>query len=144
MLNVSELMTRDVIKINLDERLDKVKEIFDQYKFHHLLVVDNNNALCGVLSDRDLFRALSPNVGLASETARDAATLNKRVHQIAARYPIYLTVNASLTDVVKQLHEHQVTCMPIVDDNKRPIGIITTKDIVRLLHDKIETAEANT
>ncbi|REL35152.1 CBS domain-containing protein [Thalassotalea euphylliae] len=143
MLSVAEFMTRDVIKINLDERLNKVKEIFDQYKFHHLLVVDNNNALCGVLSDRDLFRALSPNVGLASETARDAATLNKRVHQIAARNPICLPTSASLTDVVKQLHEHQVTCMPIVDENKRPVGIVTTKDIIRLLHDKIEPSNTN-
>jgi hypothetical protein len=39
-------------------------------------------ALCGVISDRDLLRALSPYVGTASENARDTATLRKRVHQI--------------------------------------------------------------
>jgi hypothetical protein len=40
--------------------------------------VDEHKNLSGVVSDRDLLRALSPYVGSAAETERDLATLNKR------------------------------------------------------------------
>jgi len=52
--------------------------------------------LHGVVSDRDLLRAISPFIGSVVETNRDLGTLNKRVHQIATRKPVTLpgwTVN---------------------------------------------------
>jgi acetoin utilization protein AcuB len=43
-----------------------VKEIFDTQSFHHLLVLHEHKRLSGIVSDRDLLRALSPYVGSAT------------------------------------------------------------------------------
>ncbi|WP_448213894.1 CBS domain-containing protein [Colwellia sp. MEBiC06753] len=137
---VSELMTSNVITAHLDQRLEQVKAIFEEFKFHHILVVDSNDKLCGVLSDRDLLKAISHNIGSVRETAKDIATLNKRVHQVANRNPIALKSSANLAQAVKIFHEFRVTCIPIVNDENEPVGIITTKDIIKYLYDKIQPA----
>jgi len=54
------VMTTRLVTVELDDPLEVVKRIFDSVKFHHLLVVDTGKKLCGVISDRDLLRALSP------------------------------------------------------------------------------------
>src|SRR5271165_1637969 len=116
-------MTTRVVTVELDDSLEVVKKIFDSMKFHHLLVIDAGNKLCGVISDRDLLRALSPYVGTLSENARDTATLSKRVHQIMTRKPITLFPEATVMDAVNLFLEHRVSCIPIVDRDFRAVGI---------------------
>jgi len=51
--------------------------------------VIESGKLIGVVSDRDLLKAISPNIGTMSETYRDEATLNKRFisHDPKTHYP---------------------------------------------------------
>lgn len=130
---MSDIMTARVVTVEMDDRLEVVKEIFDTKGFHHLLVVDERRKLCGVVSDRDLLRALSPYVGSAAETARDLATLNKRVHQIMSRRPITLHPQSGIAEAVNLLLAHRISCIPIVDDQNNPLGIVSWRDVVKAL-----------
>jgi acetoin utilization protein AcuB len=131
-MNVQQLMTKSVATVGLDDKLAVVKDLFDRNKFHHLLVVDADR-LFGVVSDRDLLKALSPNLGTLSETPKDTATLNKRVHQIMTRKPITLRNDATVADAVNVFNAHRVSCIPIVDEEFRPIGVVSWRDILRAL-----------
>ena len=124
-------MTSRVVTVDMDDRLSVVKDIFDAMKFHHLLVVDSDGKLGGVVSDRDLLKALSPFVVTAAETARDVATLNRRVHQIMSRKPITLPPDASIAEAVRLILEHRISCIPVVDAHFRPVGILSWRDILR-------------
>jgi acetoin utilization protein AcuB len=130
---VSDIMTARIVTVELDDRLEVVKDIFDTVKFHHLLVLDEHKKLCGVVSDRDLLKALSPYVGSAAETARDLATLNKRVHQIMTRHPITLRPQSEISEAVNVLLTHRISCIPIVDDERTPVGILSWRDLLRSL-----------
>ena len=132
-MDVSAIMTTRVVSVEMDDRLEVVKQIFDALKFHHLLVIDDRKRLKGVVSDRDLLKALSPYVGSTSENARDIATLNKRVHQIMSRNLITLRPSATVTDAVKQFLDHRVSCIPIVDADLKPVGILSWRDVLRTL-----------
>jgi acetoin utilization protein AcuB len=127
------IMTARVVTVEMDDRLEAVKEIFDTMSFHHLLVVDQHKKLSGIVSDRDLLRALSPYVGSAAETARDLATLNKRVHQIMTRHPITLQPQSGIAEAVNLLLAHRISCIPIVDDDFRPVGIVSWRDLLKAL-----------
>lgn len=129
-MNLRNLMTSRVVTVEIDDPLEAVKKIFDSVKFHHLLVVEAGK-LCGVISDRDLLRALSPYIGTRSESARDAATLKKRVHQIMTRKPVTLPPEATLGDAVKVFLEHRVSCIPVVDATFKPIGIVSWRDLLK-------------
>ena len=132
-MKLSSVMTARVVSVELDDALEVVKRIFDSVKFHHLLVLDSDKKLCGVISDRDLLRALSPYVGTPSENARDTATLKKRVHQIMTRRPITLPPEAAVTDAIKLFLNHRVSCIPIVDESFRPVGIVSWRDVMKSL-----------
>jgi acetoin utilization protein AcuB len=132
-MDLGEIMTARIVTVEMDDRLELVKEIFDTMNFHHLLVVDEHKKLSGVLSDRDLLRALSPYVGSAAETARDLATLNKRVHQIMSRHPFTLRPHSAIAAAVNLLIVHRISCVPIVDDEFKPVGIVTWRDLLKSL-----------
>jgi acetoin utilization protein AcuB len=129
-VTLRDIMTTRLVTVEVDDPLETVKKIFDSVKFHHLLVVEGGK-LCGIISDRDLLRALSPYLGTASENARDLATLQKRVHQIMTRHPITLAPAATLADAVKLFREHRVSCIPIVDETGKPLGIVSWRDLIK-------------
>ena len=134
-MKVQEIMTRTVVTVELDDKLELVKEIFDQHKFHHLLVVETESLL-GVISDRDLFKALSPNLGSKWESDKDMATLNKRVHQIMTRKPITLGRDATVEEAVDLFLTKNISCIPVVDAEFKPVGIVSWKDVIRALAKK--------
>jgi acetoin utilization protein AcuB len=131
-MSMQDIMSTRVATVELDDRLEVVKEAFDSMKFHHLLVVEAGK-LYGVVSDRDLLRALSPYIGSTVESARDLATLNKRVHQIMSRKPITLRPEAEVDDAIRLFLAHRISCIPIVDDEFRPVGIVSWRDVLKSL-----------
>ena len=131
-MKVDKIMTKRLVTVKLDDSLKVVKVIFDNEGFHHLLVVESGN-LHGVISDRDMLKALSPNIGTLAETNKDAITLNKRVHQIMTRKPVTLTSNAGLYDAIEIFNSHNISCIPVVDDENEPVGIISWRDILKAL-----------
>src|ERR1700685_3755040 len=132
-MKLGEIMTSRIVTVELDDSLATVKEIFDSLHFHHLLVIGSDKKLCGVISDRDLLRALSPYVGTPSENARDIATLQKHVHQIMTRRPITLPPEANVADAINLFLNHRVSCIPIVDGSFKPVGIVSWRDVLKSL-----------
>jgi acetoin utilization protein AcuB len=135
-MEVGKIMTARVVTVEMDDRLDVVKQIFDTLNFHHLLVIDDRKKLTGIVSDRDLLKALSPQLGSAAETARDAATLSKRVHQIMSRKLVTLHPGADVADAVRLFLEQRISCIPIVNEDFKPVGILSWRDVMKLLLDK--------
>jgi acetoin utilization protein AcuB len=135
-MNLRDIMSNTVVTVEMDDQLRTVKEIFDNMKFHHLLVVDAGK-LAGVVSDRDLLKALSPRLGTLAESDIDTATLNKRVHQIMTRNPVSLHPEASVLDAVNLFNTHRVSCIPIVDNNQHPVGILSWRDLLKSLASKL-------
>lgn len=130
-------MTKSVVTVEMDDKLSLVKEIFDNSKFHHLLVIDGGK-LFGVVSDRDLLKAISPNLGTMVVTYRDLATLNKRVHQIMTRKPITLKPDDSISDAAALFNTHRISCIPIVNDEFQPVGIVSWRDLIKTMLPKPE------
>jgi len=128
-------MSTSVVTVDMDESLAHVKSIFESTAFHHLLVVDNTK-LMGVISDRDLLKSISPNVDTVAATTKDLATLNKRAHQIMTRKPIVLNESATVIDAVMIFNDQSISCIPIVNTDQEPVGIVSWRDIIKLLADK--------
>ncbi len=131
-MKVEKIMSKRLITVEMDDRLKVVKVIFDNANIHHLLVVEADK-LFGVISDRDMLKALSPNIGTLSETRRDAVTLNKRVHQIMTSDPVTLAPDSDISDAVEIFNNYDISCIPVVDDKNKPVGIISWRDIIKAI-----------
>ena len=53
-LFVKEYMTANPIRVHVDDTVRKVCELMDPGSFRHLPVVDDNDTVQGMISDRDL------------------------------------------------------------------------------------------
>jgi acetoin utilization protein AcuB len=131
-MQVEKFMTSRIVTIGFDDTLATVREIFAEASFHHLLVVEDGK-LQGVVSDRDLLRAMSPFIDSVVESARDLGTLNMRVHQIMSRKPLTLRPDSSLSEAVALFLSNTISCIPIVDAEFRPVGIVSWRDVLRYL-----------
>ncbi len=136
-MEIKDLINEKVVTVEMDDSLRVVKEIFDNTNFHHLLVVEKDK-LYGVISDRDLLKALNPNIGTIRETAQDAAALNKKVHQIMTRKLITLGLDASFYDALEIFDQHKVSCIPIVDADNSALGIISWRDILHAIKSDLD------
>lgn len=132
-MSLGLIMTKNVVTVSMDERLEAIRQIFAEKRFHHLLVLEDKR-LVGVVSDRDLLKSISPFVATMSERPQDRWTLNKRVHQIMTRKLITAKADMEIAAAAKLLVEHGVSCLPVVsDDGAEVVGIVTWKDILKCL-----------
>lgn len=129
-MNISSIMTKRVVTVEMDDSLRVISEIFANVRFHHILVVEKNK-IFGVISDRDLLKATSPFLNTLSEQSRDVNTLRIRVHQIMSRKPITVTKETSLEDAVRLLIRKNISCLPVISPDGRIEGIVTWKDLFK-------------
>lgn len=132
-MSLETYMSKSLITVFLDDDLKKVKEKFDRYDLHHLLVIDDDGVLFGIISDRDLYKHLSPTVGTLKENRYDSAMLNKKAHTIMNRELVTADLSYSINQAVVSFYDNDISCLPIIDQNKKPIGIITWRDIVKII-----------
>ena len=131
---IGRIMPTTVVTIEMADSLEVVRDIFKKVRFHHLLVVDNDR-LVGIISDRDMLKAVSPFVGTMSETTRDQATLNKRAHQIMSHHPVTVRSSCTLQEAAELMLARGVSCLPITTVGGEVLGIVTWKDVLRAILD---------
>ncbi|MFQ1803046.1 CBS domain-containing protein [Aeromonas veronii] len=129
-MHIRDIMTTRVATVSMDDRLSVIKDIFEQAHFRHLLVLEEGE-LVGVISDRDLFRAISPYLDSEAEMSRDTETLTKRAHQIMSRQLITIASHLTVRDGVKLMLEKGVSCLPVLE-NGALVGIISWKDFLKV------------
>ena len=131
-MRVRAIMSKPVVTIEMDDSLAVIKEIFEKAYFHHILVVESNK-LYGIISDRDLFKALSPNLGTAAEKPCDVAALNRKAHQIMSRKPICLHEQDEIVKAIEIFQNNKISCIPVVDEDGIPVGVISWRDIFKAI-----------
>jgi len=132
-MKIENIMNKDLLTLSMDSPLSKAKELFENNNVHHLIVTDDDGLLAGLLTDRDLYKHLSPTVGTSQETHRDTALMQKKLHQIMARNLVTTQANQTLNEAAVLLHDNHISCLPVVDKKNKPIGIMTWRDLLKVL-----------
>lgn len=135
-MRVQEIMTRRIATIHQDDRLQLVQDIFAQAPFRHLLVLNGQEQLCGIISHADMTAALSPYLGSDAEVERDRDTLQRRAHQVMSRNLVTITGAATLESAARIMLEHNIGCLPVVEQGRLE-GLVSWKDLLRQFIAKI-------
>jgi acetoin utilization protein AcuB len=131
-VTVADLMSRRVVTIDADAKLAAARDLFERHRFHHLVVTEGKRVV-GIVSDRDLLKALSPFLSTLAERAMDADTLNRPVHSIMTRKVISTPLDATIDAVSGRIVKHGISALPVLDDAGGLVGIVSWKDILRWL-----------
>lgn len=126
---VSDIMTRQVIRIGMDQSVREARDILAEFGIHHLVVTDGVR-LVGVISDRDVLHAISPFAGKIDERSRDVASLNRRIHQIMSRAMVSVTPDERIAEAGRIMLARGISCLPVIDGSGHLAGIVTDRDIL--------------
>jgi len=131
-MTIAELMSRRLVCVDLDAPVTRVQELFADHHCHHVLVVERGR-LRGVISDRDVLRAVSCFAGSLAEQRRDEATTKTKAHQLMARRIVAILPDATPDEAARVLLENGISCLPVLDDSGHLLGVITWRDLLRAL-----------
>ena len=115
--------------VSMDDTLEKIKSLFTQHKFHHVLVLDEGR-LIGVISDRDVLKQISPYVGTMAEDNRDLNTLKKRAHQVMSRKIVSISKSVGVEKAAQLLLTEDISCLPVLSESGGVEGILTRHDLL--------------
>ncbi|HKL88803.1 MAG TPA: CBS domain-containing protein [Salinibacter sp.] len=128
-MTVDTIMSRDVVTVRPDAALMEIRGLLHQKGFNHLLVTEEDDTLCGVISDRDVLKAISPFLDTYSEEHRDVKTLSQPASEIMQSEPITVTPDTTIKEASMMLLDNRVSSLPVVEGNEL-VGIVTGKDML--------------
>lgn len=134
-LIVSEMMTSPVHTCELDASAGVAADQMHEHKVMHLVVVDAGGKVRGVVSDRDL-RAAQPSALLVKDPGlRDKALSLLKVENVMSQGAHTVSPGQPARSALLLMRKHRVGSIPVVDDDGRPVGIITHGNVVELALD---------
>jgi CBS domain-containing protein len=125
-MKVADAMTRDVRLVSPEDSLEAIAKLMASEDLG-FLPVGENDRLVGTITDRDIVvRGLARGLG-ADAQVRDAMTEDVK----------YCYEDAEMVDVVQNMGDIQVRRLPVVNRDKRLVGVVSLADAA--LKDNPET-----
>lgn len=144
---VREVMTRPALTVRSSTTIKAALAILDQHNITALPVVNRHGTIRGVVSEADLIReAVPPDLRLhVSYGLPETRVLPPRaVGEVMNRHPVTVHPESDLAEAVDLLTSIGVKSLPVVDDHDTVVGVISRRDVVRVLARTDEHLEAQT
>jgi CBS domain-containing protein len=126
---VGELMTNTVLTVEQNQMLTSADDVMRLGHVRHVLVVDEEGALQGVVSQRDLFLSgLLRALGYGSR-AKEQALERLRVKDAMKTVLVTTTRDTTLESAARLMTENKIGCLPVLEAG-RLVGILTEGDFV--------------
>jgi CBS domain-containing protein len=140
-IHVSKIMTKDVARATRDTPLWEVAELMAQRKISGLPVVDADERVVGVISNRDFVAALGGDksgtlMQIIAECLKGSGCLavqarSQRAEDLMTSPPVTASPETSVMDAAYIMARRGINRIPIVDGTGRLVGIVSRADIVR-------------
>ncbi len=130
---LSEIMVTNLITVNPLKTMDKVEKVFNENNIHHLPVVNEKNELLGLISKTDYCQLLDSFTFLNKEVEekknkRLLSTLTAR--DVMTKQLAKLKPSDTISIALGFFRENRFHAIPIVDDNNKLVGIVSTLDLI--------------
>jgi CBS domain-containing protein len=136
---VGEVMSTPVLTVRKDSALQEAVQLMSEHHVSGLAVVGEDGELVGELSEQDL---------MVRESGFDAVIYlrnplqwDRQVHQVLGSsvgdvmgaHPHSCAADTNLPAAARQLHDRSTQRLFVLDDQRRPVGVLTRGDVVRAL-----------
>ena len=118
---VADVMTGKVVTLSPHHSFNDATNLMNDRYFRHCVVVDGQRQAVGVISDRDILRAL----------ARNPNSRSKSLDQIMTPNPITVKRNTPIVDAVSKIVSKRINCLPVVEEDGTVCGIVTSTDLLK-------------
>jgi len=88
------------------------------------IVIEEDMRPVGIVTDRDI---------TVKGTARDVDPAQATAEDVMTPDPVVVPEDAGLLDMTRVMRDRSVRRLPVVDEDRRLVGIVTHDDVLRLL-----------
>jgi CBS domain-containing protein len=129
---VGHVMSPDPFVVSKTTTAAELVHLFQEHRFRHFLVVDDDGILVGVLSDRDVIRLFGADDFVGRNALEEFTAAD-----LMSDHVLSVESTTSLKEAVTIMVSAVINCLPVVVDG-RPVGILTGTDMYlaleQLLH----------
>lgn len=125
MTTASEIMHQGAEWISKQETLERAAQRMRELNIGALPISDENERMCGIVTDRDIVVNCVAQGGDPSTTT---------VGELAQGTPRWVDADAGVDEVLAEMQTYQIRRLPVIQD-KRLVGMITERDLAHHLPD---------
>jgi CBS domain-containing protein len=138
-MRVRDVMARDPVTLNENDRLDLADDIMTLGRIRHLPVI-RDDMVIGIISQRDLFRAAASSSLQLRRTAQHTWLERIGVRDMMSTPAITVLPEADIREAIDIMVRKRIGCLPVVTDEGRCVGLLSETDCMRVLAKILENA----
>ena len=116
---VEDLMMENIVTITDDADVPEAARLMLDRHVTHIPVVTNDYKLIGIVTSWDLSKSIATN----SDNLKDIMTKTVK----------YCHADDAIEDISRMMRKFDISCLPVVDEDMKVVGLITTDQISNLL-----------
>ncbi len=121
-MKVKKVMTSDVGVCRLEDDLTKIFDVMRQKDCGVVPVVNGENVLAGIITDRDVCLFLA---------ARDKKIAGVKAGEIIGGETICCEPDDKIETALKKMRKHQLKRLPVIGKSGEIVGILSVSDVLR-------------
>lgn len=131
---VKHWMTADPLHVTPETRVTDAAQIMRDHKYRQMPVLIDGAELVGIVSDRDVRDAM-PSKFFQGESSgeEELELMHLRVKEIMTPDPVTISANSTVETAARILQERKIGGLPVLDQSKKLVGIITEVDVLAFL-----------
>ncbi len=136
-MQAHEVMTKSPTTVRSTDTIALALQRLAALDVRHLPVVDAEDALIGMLSERDLLGAFGP-----EGTPHDVVdrSFHRSVADIMSTYVFAVDPDTAVTDIIDVITAHRIGAVPVIDEHRVVVGIVSYVDLLRALRSWVPAA----
>lgn len=150
-MTCGEVMSRDLVTVNFGTALEEAWNQLRTHKIKALPVVDSFNTLIGILTVADFLRQMDDTTtagiairlqGLLRRTPGPNSEKAEVVGQIMSSEVYAAQPDTQISEILHQITGKSIRHVPVVDDRRRVLGIVTQSDLLGALYQRLALSAA--
>ncbi len=129
---ISNHMKKEVITIDSNASVLEAQQLMAEKQIRHLPIVDAENKLIAIVTDRDI-RSAIPYTLLKDpgNAAQKEEVANLRVKDIMTLNPKAISPMDTIQDALLLIQQYKVGAFPVVNEKKELLGVLSVRDLLR-------------
>ncbi|MDP3697833.1 MAG: CBS domain-containing protein [Candidatus Taylorbacteria bacterium] len=153
LVKVKDIMTKKMVVLGPDDGLDKATQLFEQHNYDGFPVVNEDGKLIGIVTAYDMVSQsyathLPSLLNILESISNDQANEKMlkehfdrlktvKIRDMMNEDPLVVGPEIKVEDLAKEfIQHHRVNPIPVVDQDKRLLGIVSRFDIIRFFDEQ--------
>lgn len=128
---VADIMTENVLAVTPEDNLQTVHQLMRDKNIRHVPVVERGE-LKALLTQKIIMREVIKLLSQYGQQELSAQEAQINVMDIADTSPLAIFTDTPLLETASYFLQQRHGCLPVINNDRKLIGIVTSSDFVRL------------